>query len=588
MKVSFVNNAHEACGVGQYGRLMLSAMERYSKNEIYSYSISNLGDFTNNINNITKADIIFFNYNTGIIPGLKEVLLSSHFTIPVIGVVHDYVYHLDDAYATLSDIFHYRVLLDPIFVSSVPNVFSSPRIVPDISLDNNLHGTQQRNNIFTVGAIGLAADADNLASVIKYVEANFDEAIIKFHFPLGHFCSKKFAIQPKLKKLTAMVAKKGISVQTSCNFMEPEELIRCFLAKNDMNICFRSNTKTGGISSRVDFYLAAERPVVFSDCNMHRHVKFYAPELFIENNPLSTILNIGMEKVRNLKAMWSPQNAAVRYDEIFEFVYNDAKKVHTTRYNTVLNDTLRKFYQEHVTEIKNLCPYEFASKYPRANVQQGFVKAKVEEFAREGYRILCVGCYADTAYLALQRKGFIIEGIDPVINRDLDEHFKYWDNTKPYDIIFSTSVIEHVEHDAVFVNKIAKMLSPGGYAILTMDFKEEQSENNSVIPGDYRFYNTNYILTQLATNIPGCILVDCYDWQSYESDFELIGYNYGFSTFVFMKKITTSQLDEFNANERKKISYMKPTFVECVDEYLKKTPGIHKIARRIYRILFSK
>ena len=66
-----------------------------------------------------------------------------------------------------------------------------------------------------------------------------------------------------------------------------------------------------------------------------------------------------------------------------------------------------------------------------------------------------------------------IEDIDPMINYFLQEFY-----TKPstdknsYDIIFSTSVIEHDPDDESFIKCVEGLLAPDGIAVITCDYKD--------------------------------------------------------------------------------------------------------------------
>ena len=76
--------------------------------------------------------------------------------------------------------------------------------------------------------------------------------------------------------------------------------------------------------------------------------------------------------------------------------------------------------------------------------------------------------------MSLKKMGYTVEEIDPMINYSLQEYF-----TKPttlknsYDIIFSTSVIEHDPDDESFIRCISDLLAPGGMAVITCDYKED-------------------------------------------------------------------------------------------------------------------
>ncbi len=100
---------------------------------------------------------------------------------------------------------------------------------------------------------------------------------------------------------------------------------------------------------------------------------------------------------------------------------------------------------------------------------------------KQSTKILSVGAFEDTAAIALKKLGFQIEFIDPVINYDLSTFM-----TKPsvkeqsYDIIISTSVIEHVEDDEKFIQDIAYLLKVGGWGILTCDFNNDYKEGDDI------------------------------------------------------------------------------------------------------------
>jgi SAM-dependent methyltransferase len=211
-----------------------------------------------------------------------------------------------------------------------------------------------------------------------------------------------------------------------------------------------------------------------------------------------------------------------------------------SRHNRILDDTARVEYAPVMARIARLVPDIVAKKIPRANIQQAFVFDAVEHFAgkRSNARILCVGSFEDSAAAALQRVGYEVEQIDPAINQlDLDR-FVRLPTTKPrsYDIIFSTSVLEHVRDDERFVGQIAELLKPGGVAVLTCDFSEGYKVGAPLIPGDFRFYTKFDLSQRLLAGISGCELVDAPRWECRSPDFELGGFRYTFASLVFRKR----------------------------------------------------
>jgi len=207
------------------------------------------------------------------------------------------------------------------------------------------------------------------------------------------------------------------------------------------------------------------------------------------------------------------------------------------KYNTLLTDTEREYYKESINKMFVICPDEMSRKIPEANVQQAFVVHVVEELSKynKNLDLLCVGSYEDTANDYLKYLGYNILDIDPVINYSLEEFINLTSDT--FDIIFSTSVIEHVKEDDVFLDHICSLLNKGGIGILTMDF------NNSYYPGMevpdtvVRQYTKKDLEIRLIKILDkyNCKLVDEPDWNG-EPDFILGKFLYSFATFVFKKE----------------------------------------------------
>lgn len=205
--------------------------------------------------------------------------------------------------------------------------------------------------------------------------------------------------------------------------------------------------------------------------------------------------------------------------------------------NRLLTDKDRELYAPLIDSMFRVSPEMMKRKIQRANVQQAFILSTVKQCITLGCRILSVGCFEDTAYEYLKNtptKASSIVGIDPQINMDL--HTYYLHNVSRYDIIFSTSVLEHVENDEEFVGDICKLLNKGGVGILTMDFNNEYRAGDKLPYSDLRFYTKHdleFRLTKILTD-NGCDLVDVPDWSG-EPEFIHDGCNYSFATFVFRK-----------------------------------------------------
>ena len=210
--------------------------------------------------------------------------------------------------------------------------------------------------------------------------------------------------------------------------------------------------------------------------------------------------------------------------------------------NRLLTNKDREDFKPLINAMFKSCPQMMARKIKEANVQQAFVIQTVLYTFHElgfdkqpnGINILCVGSFEDTACEHLKSLGLTMTEIDPLINVDL--HTFKESVTETYDIIFSTSVLEHVENDELFITDICRLLTVDGTAILTCDFKEGWSAGDPVHPADCRFYTEYDLAVRLNKIIQscGCELVSKPEWKG-QPDFSCGGHEYNFATLVFKR-----------------------------------------------------
>ncbi|MEY4702610.1 MAG: hypothetical protein RIR96_507, partial [Bacteroidota bacterium] len=209
-------------------------------------------------------------------------------------------------------------------------------------------------------------------------------------------------------------------------------------------------------------------------------------------------------------------------------------------FNRILDDQARSLYQPAIQKLMELVPATMAKKIARANVQQAFIFDTVYRHLNQYShpKLFCVGSYEDTASMALQKLGYQVEEVDPMINYLLQEYItKPTTETGVYDIVFSTSVIEHDPDDKSFLECVEKLLAPGGIAVITCDFKEGWKVGQDKPEVDARFYTKYDMEQRMLSYIPNCELVDEGKWDCLNPDFNYLGkYQYTFATFTFRKK----------------------------------------------------
>ena len=106
-----------------------------------------------------------------------------------------------------------------------------------------------------------------------------------------------------------------------------------------------------------------------------------------------------------------------------------------------------------------------------------------------------------------------------------------------FDIVFSTSVIEHDPDDKSFLECIEQLLAPGGIAVITCDYKDGWRAGQPKPEVDARFYTKDDMQNRMLSYMPQCELVDSGNWDCPNPDFYYLGkYNYTFATFTVQKK----------------------------------------------------
>jgi cyclopropane fatty-acyl-phospholipid synthase-like methyltransferase len=429
------------------------------------------------------------------------------------------------------------------------------------------------------------------------VQNEFDHAVIKLNIPFSKFGDKEGILAREIaaacKKL---VYKRTIDLQINHDYLEKQQLLS-FLSSNTINVFLYDDMKNRGISSATDWALAAGRPLAISRSRLFRHLFNCKPSICIDDNNLKTILANGVISLKHLWTEFSPEmvlwdyerivadilkkkskkvtrkRTAARFllDKIFRklsipihaepIIQNTWTKVsdefefyeHSTliptykqvilsqgeRLNRILDDSARNTYKPAIDFMFKYFPVLIAKKIPEANVQQAFVMDTTVRLSKQfdNPTILAVGSFEDTAVGVLKLLNYQVIDIDPVLNYDL-ETFLTRPDIRPeiFDIVVSTSVIEHVKDDEQFVWDIASLLKQGGYAILTCDYKDQYVKGDDIPTVDYRFYTQEDIKNRLMRTIPDCELVDEAKWGCEMPDFYYLNrYNYTFASIVFMK-----------------------------------------------------
>ena len=489
----------------------------------------------------------------------------------------------------INSLFDFYIAPDPTLLLLNPFVYKTGRLIP--SYQNNFPPPSKP----VIGSFGFATPKKGFEHIVQLVHEEFDEAIIRLNIPAADFGDKNAVnAQAIAEKCKLLIKKPGIQLIVTHDFMDHKTMLD-FLAQNTINVFLYENDETSGrgLSSAIDNAIAVQRPVAVSDAVMFRHVLDVEPSPCVTKNSLKTIIQNGFAPLQTYYNDWNSENLLWEYERILNSVFirhqhvpipdksiikalksdwkrllakpdvtftwlrnsekateDDLQVIGTAQYhpvrvpegvslNRILDNKARELYKPSIDKLTELLPKTMTKKIAEANVQQAFVFDTVYRYVSQyqNPKLLCVGSYEDTASMCLIKMGFKVDEIDPMINYCLQEYF-----TKPttakysYDIIFSTSVIEHDRNDESFIKCVTGLLAPGGVAVITCDYKDGWRPADPKPEVNARLYTQHDLRDRLLPLMINCQLIDEPQWDCPHPDFNYLGkYQYTFATFVVKK-----------------------------------------------------
>ncbi len=205
--------------------------------------------------------------------------------------------------------FNAYCVLDPTINIKNKRVYPFPR--PLEKIDFELPPIDQEG-VPVIGSFGFATKGKGFHHVVEAVNKEFETAIVKINIPYGDFVPDSKAYAAFISDLCTSKAKPGIEVQVTNDFMSKEELIK-WCAGNTLN-CFLYDRDMPGLAATTDQAIVSERPLSVSNNPTFRHVLSYLPP-YPEFSLKDSIQKSG-ERVLKMKQDWSPENFAVKFEEL--------------------------------------------------------------------------------------------------------------------------------------------------------------------------------------------------------------------------------------------------------------------------------
>jgi len=285
MKVLFLNHKIENCGVYQYGKrmidiLLLDTTIQYIYKEIDCYE-----EYYNILLQSPDIKAVIYNYHCSTMPWLHQSNIQR--TVKNIGIPHespdylfDFVCHIDPNGPATANSFP---LPRPIF-ENIEKLVTLPTKNDAV---NNFITAHNEKDIPIFGSFGFGFDNKGFDKIIRFVNEQYDNAVIKFVIPIAHFDPEPYRINRMRDLCFRTNRKPGIILMISHDFFSTSDILK-FLHSNTMNIFLYDTMHGRGVSSTIDYALSVKKPLAISDSYMFRNI--YSDEICLYKKPIRECL----------------------------------------------------------------------------------------------------------------------------------------------------------------------------------------------------------------------------------------------------------------------------------------------------------
>ena len=314
--VLILNHKARQCGVYQYGLRLYNILK---KSQLISYiyiEVSTLYEYIQAQKQNKGYQAIIYNYHSATMPWLTADMIQHN--VKNIGIPHespsglfDITLSIDDTHPESSINYH---LLRPLYEDVDKLLEESSSMTPASVTDfiNAQQADSQSVHIF--GSFGFGFQFKGFHNIVKLINENYDNAVIKFVVPIAHFDHSHAKTNSSLYNACVAENKKpGIKLMITHDFFSNEDILR-FLKSNTVNIFMYDNLSHRSISSVIDYALSVQKPLVISNSHMFRHI--YDDRICVLKTPVQQCITNSVSYCAKFLDLYSNVNMISKVDSI--------------------------------------------------------------------------------------------------------------------------------------------------------------------------------------------------------------------------------------------------------------------------------
>lgn len=305
-KILFVSRKATRCGVYDYGKRILSLLDKSSSYKYIYGDVENRNDLLRLIA-IHNPQAIIYNYYNSVFEWVTQPF-SEMLELPQIIIYHES-----------------SILFKPDGICSVDPTKPDDPVYNMVSLprplhDNLFHQNKIKFDKVAIGSFGFGFTNKNFPVIAKLVKEQFDQAIIRLNIPFAEFGDNNgFLAKEEVRKIKNILEGTNIELEVSHDFLPPQDIFD-FLSNNDINIFAYDIMPGRSISGSTDYALSVKKPIALSRSNMFNHFHKYNLDIYFDTTPIQLIIDKGVEQLQPLYNEHCNSNILSK----IEFVLNKA------------------------------------------------------------------------------------------------------------------------------------------------------------------------------------------------------------------------------------------------------------------------
>ena len=308
--VLFVNHPQQACGVHQFGRQICDVLAASRRYRFVAAEIATVDELAA-ARAAARPDAMIVNWHPITFPAVPPAAFKAT-RLPIVALMHEIT---DDMVRDPAGLpFDRCIDHDPSGCRENPRFVRSCRPLPVYA---NRFAPPP---LPTIGTFGFAGPTKGLEDLVRRVQEEFDECLIRMALPFNAFGDPDGTkSRATARSCRSLLTKPGVRLEVSHEFRTIPRVLD-FLARNSLNAFFYVEQQGRGISSAVDLAIAAGRPVAVRRTSMFRHVTAAVPSICVEERSLRDILAAGTAPLAPFRAAWTHDRIRADYEALLDEV----------------------------------------------------------------------------------------------------------------------------------------------------------------------------------------------------------------------------------------------------------------------------